>query len=250
MSIDDPNDERWQQLRAHLDALQLRAWSHATTLRIARLRDGSEYRFNTASGVLIELDGRAVVGTAWHVLDQYRTLRDSGEDVLLLCDAMPIPQPHTVFRDERRDLALLDIPYGDRDQIRAVPYRPRRLWPPPQVAVGDEVLVCGFPKLLRVDGPEILHGDFNMHVSVESASEHHFMLQPDYSRMISAGRVELPREHLDYGGVSGGPVFLSDSECAPLVGIVSQAGESLPLWRVSSLAQLPGSLTGLPSAPV
>ena len=230
--------------------LQLRAWSHATTIRIAKLRDDSEYDYNTASGVLLSFGDLAVVGTAWHVLQYYQRARDAGEHVLLLCDGMPIPRPRTVFRDEDADLALIELPFEHRTRLRAVPYRPARLWPPPHVSVGDQVLACGFPKTLRGDGPEILHGDFNMHVAVESASERHFMLQPDYSSMVSIGRVELPREHLDFGGMSGGPVFLSDSEGAPLVGIISQAGESLPLWRVSSLAPLPSNVAELPSAPV
>ena len=148
------------QAEAHFRGLQLRAWSHATTVRLARLRNDAEYRYNTASGVLLEFPGRAIIGTAWHVLEEFQRLRDSGESVVIICDNMPIPVPRTAFRDERADIAFLEVPTRGRRGLHAVPYRPRSLWPPPAANVDDLVLLCGFPKRFREDGDEILHGDF------------------------------------------------------------------------------------------
>jgi hypothetical protein len=229
--------EQTPQIEAHLHALQLRGWSHATTVRIAQLRRDAEYGYNTASGVLIEFAKRAVIVTAWHVLEEFQRLRDSGESVIVVCDNMPIVAPQTAFRDEHADIAFLEVP-GDSNGLQAVPYRPRLLWPPPSVSVGDLVLLSGFPKRFRQDGDEILHGDLNLLLSVASASEGHFVLQVDYQNLSDAGRVSVPREQLDYGGLSGGPVFLSDCEGSPLVGIISQAGDTLPLWRIASLSQV------------
>ena len=239
-----------EQLEAHIRSQQLRAWSHTTTVRIARLRDNSEYDFNAASGVLVEFPSRAIIATAWHVLEQFRTLRDGGEDVRLICDNMTIAEPCTVFRDESADIAFVDLPATGRQGISAVPYRPKRLWPPPPVMTDDQVLLCGFPKRLRTDGEEILFGDLTLLASVTSASERHFMLQIDYDTMLSVGRVEFPRKHVDFGGVSGGPVFLSDAEANPLVGIISQAASNLPLWRIASLANVPSDVEFFPSEPV
>lgn len=250
MSVPDFTDERFQQVRAHLDALQKRAWSHATTVRIAHLLDDIEVGYNTASGVLIEFPSRTLVATAWHVVEEFQRLRSEGSEVALVLDSMPIVRPRSPFFDTEWDIAFIEVPNDNRALIRAVPYRPQRLWPPPRVVADDQVFVCGFPKILRKDGDEILHGDFNLLVGVCSAGERHFMLQVDYGNLTDAGRVALPKEHVDYGGVSGGPVFLADSEGSPLVGLVSQAGSSLPLWRIASLADVPSDLDRRPSVAV
>ena len=242
--------ERQPQLKAALESLQLRAWSCATTLRLARIVEGRESAYNTASGVLIEFPERAVIATAWHVLVEFRRLRSSGETVVLVCDDLPIFEPHTAYRDEPADIAFIEVPSWGRAGLHAVPYRPGSLWPPPQVRVEDVVLLCGFPRILRYDGDEILHGDLNLLLSVASAGDKYFMLQVDWENLVQAGRVKLPPGLMDYGGTSGGPVFLSDSGCNPLVGIVSQAGESLPLWRIASFAHVPPDIQTRPSEPV
>lgn len=249
MSSSDPNHRL--QLKAAIEALQLRAWSHATTLRLAQIAGDEEGAYNTASGVLLQFGHRVVVATAWHVLEEYARIRASGQEVYIVCDNMPIPQPATAWRDERNDLAFLDIPRTGRGGLGAIPYRPLPyLWPPPAVREGDDVLLCGFPKLLRSHGDEILHGDLNFLVKVTSAAETHFMLQIELERVSQIGQVEIPIDTTDFGGVSGGPVFLADSGGNPLVGVVSQAGESLPLWRVASLAGAPTDVESQPSLPL
>lgn len=235
------------QLQTFLHANQLRAWSHALTIRIARIEGDREVSWNTVSGVLIELGSRAMVATAWHVLLEFRRLRLAGVTVALVCDNMPISSPRTVYRDEESDLALLELPPNGREGISAVPYRPGRAWPPSRVEVGDSVMVCGFPKLFRHDGEEILHGDLNALVVVASASERHFMLQAEWDRLVQAGRVTLSDPHSDFGGVSGGPVYLCDNGCNALVGVVAEAGQSLPIWRVSSLASVPADVASYSS---
>jgi hypothetical protein len=236
-------------MKAALDALQLRAWSCALTIRIARIVNDEEVSWNTATGVLMEFRGRAVIATAWHVLEAFRRIRNTGQEVALVCDNMVIRDPSTAYRDEESDVALLDVPVVGRQGIGAVPYRPGSLWPPPQVRVADTIFVCGFPRLLRVDGSEILHGDVNVLVDVASAAEKHFMLQVEWEQLEQVGRVVIPT-HTDFGGVSGGPAFLWDAGGNPLVGVVSEAGENLPLWRITSLAHLPAGIDQLISEPL
>lgn len=220
-------------------------------MRLARINADRETAFNTASGVLMEFGRRAVIGTAWHVLEEYVRLRSRGEEVYIICDNMLIPEPRTVWRDEENDIAFLEVPGTGRSALGAVPYRPSPLlWPPPAVRAGDSVLLCGFPKLLRSDGDEILHGDLNFLVDVERASDSYFVLQIEIDRLVQDGRVIVSAAVTDFGGVSGGPVFLSDSGGNPLVGLVSQAGESLPLWRIASLANAPGDIESRSSVPV
>lgn len=254
--IADRLDGRWQGLPQHLQpraafqALQLRAWSCAVTVRIARIKGDREDSFNTASGVLIEFPERAVVATAWHVLEEFVRSRDSGQEVALVCDQLAMPNPRTVYRDETNDIAFIHLPSQGFRWIHASPYRPGPLWPPPQVKADDSVLVCGFPKKFRYDGEEILHGDFNVVVNVASASDSHFMLNIDWENLGHGGRIRLPKQQADYGGVSGGPVFLYNAGGNPLVGIVSQAGETLPIWRIAALSSVTEDIARTPSVPL
>lgn len=236
-------DPKHTQAHVFFQAAQLRAWSHALTVRIAKIEDDRETSFSTGSGVLIEFaNQRAVIGTAWHVLEEFRRLREDGQELVLVCDNMPIGTPRLVFADVPRDIGFIEVPPMGRSGLKAVPYRPKLLWPPPGVAKGDDVILCGFPKLLRVDGEEILHGDLNLLLPVESSSETVFYLQINWDNLIQAGTVALPPETTDFGGASGGPVFLVDAEANPLVGLISQAGENLPLWRIAPLRNLPNDL--------
>lgn len=241
--------EREEQVRAHLQSLQLRAWSHAVTLRLAIITGDRETSWKTASGILCEFGKRAVVGTAWHVLGELQRLKREGTEVVLICDNMPIPEPRTVYCDELADIAFVEIPLAGRRGMHAVPYRPRPHWPPSRVKSGDSVLLCGFPAMLRDDGEEILHGDLNLLLDVASVSDSHFKLQVHWDQMIDAGRVTLPKEQVDFGGASGGPVFLSDNGCNELVGLISEAAPTLPLWCIASLASVP-DLEGLDGQPV
>jgi hypothetical protein len=252
----DRLDGRWTdapanlQLQAAITSLQLRAWSCSATVRISRVVGNREASWNTASGVLIEFPERAVIATAWHVLEEFRNSRDAGEEVYLVCDRLAMEKPRTAYRDERNDLALIALPPKGSAAIRAIPYRPGPLWPPPPVREGDSVLVCGYPKRFRFDGAEILHGDLNLLVDVASAADSHFMLNIDWRSMAHAGRVAPPDMQVNYGGVSGGPVFRSDGGPNPLVGVVVEAGEELPLWRIASLAGLPDDIGTRPTEPV
>jgi hypothetical protein len=252
----DRLDRRWDGLPDHLQpraavqALQLRAWSCAVTLRIARVKGDREATFNTASGALLEIGGRAMVATAWHVLEEFRRSRDKGETVVLICDNMAIEHPRTVYRDERHDIALLEVPPRGREGIQAMPYRPGILWPAPKVRVADTILVCGFPKRFRWDGEQLLHGDLNLLVDVAATGEGYFMLNINWKSLANGGRVVVPPQQVDWGGTSGGPVFLWDAGPNPLVGVVSEAGFDLPLWRIAALANMPSDLAAKPSAAI
>jgi hypothetical protein len=237
------DDPKHSQGYNFFHAAQLRAWSHALTVRIAKVEGDREASFSAGSGLLMQFpNGRVAVLTAWHVLQEFRRLRETGSTVALVCDNMPIATPRLIFADVDRDIGLIEVPPTGRSGLKAIPYRPRLLWPPPRVVNDDDVMLCGFPKLLRVDGGEILHGDLNLILTVASASDTVFCLQLDWDTLVQAGTITLPPETTDFGGVSGGPVFLLDAEANPLVGVISQAGEKLPLWRIAPLHALPRDL--------
>jgi hypothetical protein len=244
--LDEPSD----QMQAAIKSLQLRAWSAALTVRIARIAGDREATWQTASGVLIEFPRGPLIATAWHVLEQFKALRDAGELVALVCDNLPIPEPLLVYRDILADIAFIAVP-RKHEGLNAVPYRPRGQWPPPKVTIDDTVLVCGFPKIFRDDdGPEIIHGDLNLLVSVTSVAERHFMMQVDWESLVQAGRVKLDAGRSDFGGASGGPAFLWDGGCNPLVGLVTEVGDNLPIWRIAALSSTPSDIETLDAEPL
>jgi hypothetical protein len=68
--------------------------------------------------------------------------------------------------------------------------------------------------------------------------------------MVDAGRMPFPAQDADLGGLSGAPVFAWTPRTYTLVGLLSEASESLPLWRITSLAGVPADIDGLPAAPI
>ena len=183
-----------QQVEEFFHALQRRAWSHALTIRIAKIENDEEVTFSSASGFLIQFEnGRALAGTAWHVLEEFRNARKRGETVGLVLDNMPVSEPQVVFHDESRDIGFIEVPPRGREGISAVPYRPKRLWPPPRVVEHDDLLLCGFPKLLRFDGEEILHGDLNLLLPVVGVSDNVIHLEVDWDSLVQAWVPEYRR---------------------------------------------------------
>ena len=71
---------------------------------------------------------------------------------------------------------------------------------------------------------------------VDLPADDHFKLQVEWPSLVQAGRAKLPLGQTDFGGVSGGPAFLWDGGGNPLVGLIAEAGDTLPVWRVAALA--------------
>jgi hypothetical protein len=151
--------------------------------------------------------------------------------------------------DQRNDLVVLDVTSYRIAALNAEPYRPIRQWPPPSVKLGESVLICGFPAILRTDSAVIEHGDLSYFGGVESVSEFQFvvMLQGD---LEDAGRIAFPSLNSDFGGLSGCPAFVLYSDHMQLVGIFCQSLESAPVWIIRSLAHLPSDLAKRPAVPV
>ena len=242
-------DSDFEERREIAIAIQRAAWDHAVTLRISELEDDREVGWNTATGVLMQLAGQWVVATAWHVIARYVELRASGRTAVVLVGNFPMLWPRSVYRDELNDLVLLEVPIEARADLGALPYVADGRWPPRQVVVGDDVLVCGFPAIFRTDSREIEHGDLTFVGEVESVSNSQFVLLPFERETIDLGRVPFPSSDRDLGGISGAPAFGLYQDGMQLVGIFSQGGNLVPAWIVRSLNGLPPELAS-PSVPL
>ena len=239
-------DERKREL---LSQIQMRIWSQCVTIRISRVVDYREHSWNTATGLLLKLGGRRFVVTAWHVLQKFDDVRNEGDVPVIVIGNVAIAEPAYVFLDERNDVVVLDVSEFVVEAFNAVPYRPSGPWPPERRSVGDPVMICGFPAILRADGEEILHGDLSYFGEIESVSEHQFVVQVQ-GDLEDAGRVPFPDLDSDFGGLSGCPAFAVNRGEMHLAGIFSQTAISAPVWIIRSLAHLPADLDVLPSQPV
>lgn len=219
------------------------AWTYVVAIRVARIENDRETGWNTGTGVLLRLGNSYAVATAWHVFAEYLTRQGRGEDVVLLVDNAPLYPPEVTFADEDNDVVLLRVPAEHLSRIDAVPYDPGAKWPPRRVTTDDVVIFCGLPAYLRVeDGSgELLFGNLTLCLTVTSASETRFVLQLDREEWEDLGRLPLPGADVPLGGISGAPVFVMDDLSYPLVGLVSEIGETLPLLYVSSLSGIPAS---------
>lgn len=239
-------DERKRKV---LSQIQNRIWSHCVTIRISSIVDYREHSWNTATGLFLEVGGGRFVITAWHVVQKFDDIRSEGGIPVLVIGNVAIAKPEFVFLDERNDIIVLDVSQFVVTAINADPYRPAGRWPPERRSVGDPVMICGFPAILRADGEEILHGDMSYFGEIESVSEHQFVVQVE-GELEDAGRVPFPDLDSDFGGLSGCPAFALNRGEMCLAGIFSQTAISAPVWIIRSLAHLPADLAVLPSQPV
>lgn len=232
-----------QTLEAFFRSMNRRAWSHTATIRIARIEGDREVSNNGASGVLLQFPHLVAVATANHVVELYEKYVREGQHVVLLIDNMPIAHPTVVHRDLASDVALIEVPEQGREGLHTVPYRPSLMWPPPRVSEGDTVFLLGFPTSLRIPDPaEIVHGDIGLMLTVKRSYEDSFTIHMDHDEIEQRGRVEVALDQ-DFGGASGGPVFLINNEGNPLVGVVSESGFGNSIWRVGSLANIPSAIS-------
>lgn len=219
------------------------AWEYLVSLRIAKVVDNREVDYNTATGFLMRQSGKHLIGTAWHVHDEFAKRKASGEDLYFLANDVPLEPIRVVWADEASDVVLLAVSDADVPKIGVLAYEPGEYrWPPRRVTSDDVVFFCGFPKCLRSDDtPEIEFRDAALLLPVTHVSDNHFVLHLNRENIIDAGRAPFPypNDETDahLGGISGSPVFAMDDLSYPLVGIISNMGTTL--INVGSLADAP-----------
>ena len=241
MEFSDLSKQEKDRIDAAARALQNMAWSYVIPLRIITVKDNAEVAFNSATGFVMRLNGHLYVGTAWHVVQTFMARRREGEDVLLLARDTPLEPLQVAFIDEPNDIVFLRLPDDCLANLQAEAYDPGPRWPPRVVTTDDVVLLCGLPAYIRgePDSGEILFGDFSICQPVSSVGAGYFVLQMERENWENLGRVPMPGADVFLGGLSGAPVFVMDDLSYPLVGVVSQIGDTLPLLYVRTFNALP-----------
>jgi hypothetical protein len=205
---------------------------------------GTDSPVNSGSAILVRLQSGVAVLTANHVISQYESLHAlDGRVRLQVGDvALEIAQRQT-YRDEHADLALIAVSEGEAGRIGTVIHDPP-VWPPPVPAVDSYVWLVGFPEALRQRTGE---NDFRFASMVschrvKSSFLGHFTVEIERDSMDIPRGSALSEPGMNFGGMSGGPVFLMADLHSPLVGIIKEDWPGAEYFIVQGLTGLPRRL--------
>jgi hypothetical protein len=198
-------------------------------------------KVNGATGCVLHLESAGwFMVTANHVLSEYE-MRRTGERLNWQFGHLPPfdPIPRIAWRDAARDIVLLQL----SEQEVAVACDSTSLtfsavagWPPVAPAVGQVVVMAGFPKILReVGSTQIEAGPYAAMFRVTSIGDGYFYCQIEQKELISFGEEPLPPPAGDLGGLSGGPVAMMTNLAYPLIGIVTEHLQQYKILRIATL---------------
>jgi hypothetical protein len=231
-----------EQLRIREGSLQLArlAWQYATPLIVASEGDADQ-EVNTASGFVLEVSGRAYLGTAAHVIESYKRRLAKTRYTYLQAGALGIDAvDRAVHYDLNTDLAFVDLTALDIERTNSLIYRPLGPWPPARPTPGDGIQFCGFPKAYRAfaNVGEVDFGSLPGFGTVTTAGENYCTCQIARDNITAFGAPsELPPASA-FGGLSGGPVLQFGNLAYPIIGLISEVSESFDIIRIATLENL------------
>jgi hypothetical protein len=200
---------------------------------------------NNGSGFVVALGGQYFFGTAWHVVNSWLQRMESGEKVLFqVRDAELSPALETMWRDESNDLALIPISEAQVGKVGVLVCDPIRGWPPPHPMPGRYVLLSGFPGVKRQqEDTRVFLNAMSTLMQVTTVGNNYLVCQVEREHLVAFDENGIPPHGTDWGGMSGGPVFLVDNLVYPLVGVISEFNTDLELVRIATLSHvvIPGS---------
>jgi len=205
------------------------------------------------TATLVDLGSGPIAVTCAHVLNEYRSLRDSGRHLRFQIGNVVLdPIAQLIAEDPYMDLATVRLSQGQAAAligdgvVGSSIFRPRG-WPLPPVKAGDVVALGGFPgpwrERLAFDELE-LRGFGIGATSVSSVSEDHFACRFERERWKWSFRLDGLSDLQELGGMSGGPAFLDRGLHFDLVGIVYEFSPGLDIMRLrpAHLIQPDGSI--------
>ena len=208
----------------------------AAPLALTSVEPGKrENVLSNGTGMLVDFGGGPLIITADHVIRRFLERAREGARCLRVGNLNLYKWADRVI-DYSRDLDLATIrlreieipminPFSDID-IAKVVYKPRK-WPPTDAKVGDWVVIGGFPGTLRLwQRPnDYSFGSFNGGPLPISEISSGGVIVCGLDREYWAVQGEIGPDFNNFGGVSGGPVFLyKDKQLDPfeLVGLISE----------------------------
>lgn len=197
-----------------------------------------------ATGCVVQVGSWFFAITASHVLEGYEArVQTDPRSIWQVGHFGFEPLSRIVRRDQNLDVVVLELSASEASSVGTCIASAPHGWPPPAPSVGQFVLVSGYPKSLReMDSRgRIGSGPISALLEVSAAGEGYFYCQFQREHLISFSEEPVPPEDTDYGGWSGGPIFLVGKVSYPLVGIVAQVQGSYELLRAATFTaiQLP-----------
>jgi len=202
------------------------------------------------TATLLCLSGRYFAVTCFHVLEEFRRIRESVRDAVFQIGHLELdPELYLLSESSEVDLAVLEIHDHQIDEgvvvsigeppnkLRKSRFHEPAVWPPAAAKKEDIISFAGFPGSWRnPTGPASMDMFIFSHgaTMVESAGAAHF-----YSRLEldkCEGVTFFDKEIDNIGGLSGGPVFAwkRDELQAQLLGIIIEYQENYDLLYIRS----------------
>jgi hypothetical protein len=204
---------------------------------------------NSATATLLRFGDRPFAVTCSHVLENFRKRPPSTEPGFWIGSLEIDPISRLVDEDRDLDLAVLDLSGLNLSSIHSggeigSTFVQPPTWPPIPPQVGDPVAFGGFPGSLR-DHPrmdEVTFRSFSVGACEVTVSESDYLVC-QLEREFWIGTPEW-LEFRDWGGLSGGPVFMWRGLVPELIGIVCEYQPSLDLLRIrcSNVIRTDGTL--------
>jgi len=103
------------------------------------------------SGFVLRLSDHDYLGTAWHVVKEWRDATKTGARIVFQVGALALnPNDRLAWKDELNDLAFLRLLPGEAQRIGIQHCEPLFGWPPPHAEVGSYLLLSGYPGIERL----------------------------------------------------------------------------------------------------
>ena len=182
-----------------------------------------------ASGFLWQSDRGKFLITAHHVWAAFRErlLERPGRCLIFYLDrnhAMPIFGAKAVSLDQDLDLAVFGGPGIENLKPDEKAFFPEPPYPRSEVATGDRLALCGYPKDLRIEGPYNTIGMVYMQGSANLGAAGIMIRMSGNPPNKFRSAVVPSLANFDLPGTSGGPVFAFRPWGIEWVGIVSEGG--------------------------
>lgn len=196
---------------------------------------------------MVQLPVGPVAITCEHVVRSALAAQAQDPDTLFQIGDVIIDLSHQLIAlNEHRDIATIRLETSQLaellkgEEIGTSLFAPVT-WPPPRPAEFDYVAFGGFPGALRevTSFQDVVFGTWSSGASkVNSSSERQFATQFERARWEQAYGKQAHLTLSDFGGMSGGPVFVMRDLYWDLVGVVKEYHEAYDAVFFASLASV------------
>ena len=194
---------------------------------------------NNATATFIDTGEARLVVTNAHVIQAYDRKREASDSIVMCVGGGGVKGSLRLERswvrdfyskpDLTLDLATFVVP----DAVDLSPFGKRFYtpsgWPPDRAAVGDFVVMCGYPGQHRSQQARIATMNINILADpVSSVNDHSFTLADEAHERVLVTLNPVLSELGSFGGMSGSPAFKFTSAGEPyLVGILHESHDGL-----------------------